>query len=166
MRDQKMRGHRSFERALECGAKKCKRRLRFFEDGACTCRKIFAREQQPCAPKSFQLLIALMRADKREILRDTVFLCTTPTFAVRIKIGWAALSAAAAAALSPAAMASSTFVTLVRIRLMRVRFTSVRRSVWRAAFFAEDVFAMVFGSFGSSVSVRTFQFGRAAKAPR
>lgn len=42
--------------------------------------------------------IALTREDRRDILRDAVFLCITPLVTPRINSGCAALSAAAAAA--------------------------------------------------------------------
>lgn len=37
--------------------------------------------------------IALMRAERREILRDAVFLCVTPLVTERMISGWAALKA-------------------------------------------------------------------------
>src|SRR3546814_5219719 len=53
--------------------------------------------------------IALTLLVRREYLRATVFLCSTPLATPRAISGWAACSAAAAAALSPAATADSTF---------------------------------------------------------
>src|SRR3546814_14540877 len=60
--------------------------------------------------------IALTLLVRREYLRATVFLCSTPLATPRAISGWAACSAAAAAALSPAATADSTFFTSVRLR--------------------------------------------------
>ena len=59
---------------------------------------------------------AFTRADRRDILRATVFLCNTPFVTPRISSGWAARSAAAAASLSPEAIASSTLRRKVRMR--------------------------------------------------
>ena len=50
-----------------------------------------------------------MRAERREILRATVFACRTPLDVPRIISGWAALRATAAAALLPDTMAVSTY---------------------------------------------------------
>src|SRR3546814_8396209 len=52
--------------------------------------------------------IALTLLVRREYLRATVFLCSTPLATPRAISGWAACSAAADAALSPAATADST----------------------------------------------------------
>src|SRR5215470_19340096 len=83
-----------------------------------------------------------MRFDSRESLRATAFLWTTLWEAPRISAGCAALNAACASLLLPEAIASSTFFISVRMRETRARLTAVRRAVWRAAFCAEEVFAM------------------------
>ena len=59
------------------------------------------------------------RRVRRDILRATVFLWSTPRATPRAISGWAALSAAAAASLSPASQADSTFLMKLRMRLMR-----------------------------------------------
>jgi hypothetical protein len=79
-----------------------------------------------------QLASALMRADRRESLRATMFLCTTFCPTPRISTGCAALNASAAACLFPLAIAVSTFFRYVLIRDSRARLTTARRSAWRA----------------------------------
>ena len=86
--------------------------------------------------------MAPMRLASRETLREAVLRWVMPFCAVRTMMGSASLSAARAAALSPEAIASSTLRTELRMRLLRVLFRAVRRTVCRAAFFADLVFAM------------------------
>ena len=83
-----------------------------------------------------------MRADKREIFRDAVFLWMMPFEAERMISGCASRSATLAASLSPEAIASSTLRTYDLTRLRRALLMRVRRSAWRAAFFADFVFAI------------------------
>src|SRR5690606_17143730 len=85
----------------------------------------------------------LTRADRRETLRLAVFLCSTPFCALRASSGAALFSASAAAVLSPEAIASSTLRTAERARVVRALLICVRFSVWRAAFFAELVLAIL-----------------------
>src|SRR5579871_6573141 len=83
-----------------------------------------------------------MRAESREIFLATVFRCSTPLPTPLCKSGCASWNAARAALLSPLAIAASTFLTELRIRETRARLTALRRSVWRARFFADLMFAM------------------------
>src|ERR1700692_1140239 len=85
---------------------------------------------------------ALIRADRREILRAIVLACTTPLVAARCISGCALRRASAATDLSPPAIAISTFLMKVRIRDLRAWLRSVRRSVWRMRLRAEAVLAM------------------------
>jgi hypothetical protein len=87
--------------------------------------------------------MALTRLASRETLREALLRCASPFCAVRTKTGSASFSAAAAASLSPEAIASSTYRAQLRMRLRRPLLASVRRMVWRAAFFADLVLAMV-----------------------
>src|SRR3546814_12240366 len=68
--------------------------------------------------------IALTLLVRREYLRATVFLCSTPLATPRAISGWAACSAAAAAALSPAAAADSPSSTRVWMRDAGFLFTN------------------------------------------
>src|SRR5579872_3963117 len=85
---------------------------------------------------------AFTRLVRREIFRETAFLCTIPFWAARASFGSASCSAAAAAPASFAASASSTLRTKVRMSLRRDLLTAVRRSILRTAFFAELVLAI------------------------
>src|SRR5690606_7236240 len=84
-----------------------------------------------------QALMAFTRCARRETLREAVLRWTMPLVAARCSSGWAARSAASAAALSPEAIASSTLRMKVRTRERRALLIAVRRSILRAAFFAE-----------------------------
>ena len=84
-----------------------------------------------------------IRLESRETFRDATFLCITPFWALRINSGCAAFNAAAAAALSPEAIASSTLRTEVLVRLRRALLTAVWRAIFRIAFLAERVLAIV-----------------------
>ena len=64
--------------------------------------------QGPVGPVDQLADSAFTRAARREILRDAVFLCTTPLVTPRISSGCAVFSASAAASALPEAMASST----------------------------------------------------------
>src|SRR6266566_389932 len=75
---------------------------------------------------------ALMRAARRDSLRATVFLCSTPLVVARCNSGWATRKADCASSLSPVAIAVSTFLTKVRTRLSRERLIAVRFSVCRS----------------------------------
>jgi hypothetical protein len=88
--------------------------------------------------------IALIRRDRREILRDAAFLFTTPRVTPRINSGCADLSAAFAASLSPVSIAVSTLLIKVRMRLRRLMLVAVLRSSRRTRFFADDVLAIGF----------------------
>jgi len=79
----------------------------------------------------------VIAVDKRDSLRDMVFLWNTPVCAPRIISGSAAWIAVTAAALSPEAIAASTFLMKVRMRDRRATFTSVRDAVWRIRFLAD-----------------------------
>jgi hypothetical protein len=81
--------------------------------------------------------------ESRETLRLAAFLCTTPYCAERMSAGSAACKAANALFWSPEAIASSTLRTIVRMRERRALLISVRRAILRAAFFAEEVLAIV-----------------------
>jgi hypothetical protein len=94
---------------------------------------------------------ALIRAESRESLRETVLLCVTPLLAARCISGCAARNASPAARLSPLAIAASTFLTKVRMRDLRAWLRSVRRSVCRWRLRAEAVLAMGIRSFGFRV---------------
>ena len=111
--------------------------------------------------------MARTRLARRETLREAVLRWTIPFCAVRTMTGSASLKAARAAFLSPEAMASSTLRVELRMRLRRALFASVRRTVWRAAFFADLVLAMAksFGPVFASVArrdKREFEGGVAA----
>ena len=86
--------------------------------------------------------MAPMRLARRETLRDADLRWTMPFWAVRAMIGSASFKAARAASLLPEAIASSTLRTEPRMRLRLVLLAAVRRTVWRAAFFADFVLAM------------------------
>src|SRR5208282_4351481 len=86
---------------------------------------------------------AFTRAVRRETLRDAVFLWITPRCAARITTGATVCKTSAATFASPAAIASSTLRTKVRSRLRRARFTAVRRAIFRTAFLAELVLAIL-----------------------
>jgi hypothetical protein len=62
--------------------------------------------------------------------------------------GSAAAIAAAAALRSPAEIASSTLRKVVRMRERRLLLIAVRRAIWRAAFLADFVLAMLVAAFG------------------
>lgn len=83
-----------------------------------------------------------MRLASRDTFRLAWLECTTPFCPACMITGCAARNAVAAEAWSPDAIASSTFLISDRMRVRRALLTSVRRSVWRAAFFADDVLAM------------------------
>src|SRR5208283_3284539 len=85
---------------------------------------------------------ALMRADSRDSLRDTVLACTTPLLAARCISGCAWRSASCAAALSPPAIVVSTFLMKVRMRDLRAWLRRVRVLFWRMRLRAEAVLAM------------------------
>ena len=85
---------------------------------------------------------ALMRADRRDSLRATVFAWVTPLPAARCISGCAARSASVAPALSPPASAASTFLTKVRMRDLRAAFCTVRRLVCRMRLRADAVLAI------------------------
>jgi len=72
--------------------------------------KLSTGQTEAVAPTSFT------RADRRDILRATVFLCSTPLVMPRASSGCAARSAATAASPLPDAIASSTLRRKVRIR--------------------------------------------------
>src|SRR5882757_8806774 len=84
-------------------------------------RKPFRGVCRETARSSSEAQRALMRPDRRDSLRATVFFCSTPLVMPRCISGCAALNASAAAALSPASIAVSTFLTKVRMRLTRLR---------------------------------------------
>src|SRR5690606_22692531 len=63
--------------------------------------------------------------------------------AARISSGCASAKAACATSLLPDASASSTLRRKVRTRERRFLLTAVRRAIFRVAFLAEDVLAMV-----------------------
>src|SRR5690348_6364116 len=71
---------------------------------------------------------ALMRAESRDSLRATRFLCTTFCPTPRIRTGCAALNASCADFLLPLAIAVSTFFRYVLMRDSRAVFTALRRS--------------------------------------
>jgi hypothetical protein len=72
---------------------------------------------------------ALMRAARRDSLRETVFLWSTPFVMARCSSGCARRKADCAACLSPLEIAVSTFLTKVRTRLVRARLIAVRLAV-------------------------------------
>ena len=80
---------------------------------------------------------ALMRAARRDNLRDTVFLWRTPLVIARCSSGCAKRRAEVAVSLSPVAIAASTFLTKVRTRLTRARLMAVRLAVCRIRFSAD-----------------------------
>src|SRR5690554_212691 len=106
-----------------------------------------------------QALSALMRFDRRDILRATVFLCSTPLLTPRSSSGWAACSAVFAAPASPEAMASSTRRRKVRMRERRALLISNRRSFWRARFWDWGVLAM-------GLSIFRVNYDSVAQKPR
>ena len=81
-------------------------------------------------------------ADKRDILREAVFLCSTPFDTPRISSGCASFNAVCAAPLSPEAMAVSTRFKKVRMRLIRLLLISARFALRRIRFFADLWFAI------------------------
>ena len=85
---------------------------------------------------------ALIREDKRDNFRETVFFWNTPLVTARCSSGWALLKAASAAPLFPDAIASSTLRRKVLTRERRALFTAVRRAILRTIFLAEDVLAI------------------------
>jgi hypothetical protein len=85
---------------------------------------------------------AAIRCASRDTFRRAALRCTIFFCAARTITGSASAMAASATDRSPAAIASSTFRTTLRKRVRRVRLIAVRRSVWRAAFFADFVLAM------------------------
>jgi len=96
----------------------------------------------PLKDRSAYAVRALTRADRREILRDTVFLCKTPRETPRCISGCAWRSASRALSTSPAAIAVSTFFTNVRIRPIRAPLIIARLAL-RIIRFLEDLwFAM------------------------
>src|SRR4029077_18094204 len=87
--------------------------------------------------------MAPTRFARRETLRDAVLRWSIPFCAVRTMIGSASFKAARAASFLPEAIASSTLRTELRMRLRRVLLAVVRRDVWRTAFFADFVLALM-----------------------
>ena len=85
-----------------------------------------------------QAASAFTRALSREILRDAVFLWSTPRVTPRCNSGWAARKAARAESTSPEAIAISTFFTKVRIRLMRAPLITARLAL-RIIRFLDDL---------------------------
>jgi hypothetical protein len=85
---------------------------------------------------------ALMRAESRDSLRDTVLVWVTPFVAARCISGRASRSASPAASLLPLAIAASTFLMKVRIRDLRAALRAVRVFVCRMRLRAEAVLAM------------------------
>ena len=101
---------------------------------------------------------AFTRADKREILRDTVFLCKTPRETPRCISGCARRRASRALAASPAAIAISTFFTNVRMRRIRAPLI-IARFALRIILFLEDLWlAIAFTRSFSSVYSRVERF--------
>ena len=85
---------------------------------------------------------ALMRDERRDNLRETVFFGNTPLVTARCSSGCALLNAASAAPLFPDEIASSTLRRKVLTRERRALFTAVRRAILRTIFLAEDVLAI------------------------
>src|SRR5437764_9969939 len=90
-----------------------------------------------CRSRSNDAQSALMRAERRDSLRATVFRCITPFVVARCNSGSARRNADCAAFLSPVSIALSTFLTKVRTRLNRERLVAVRFSVCRRRFSAD-----------------------------
>lgn len=111
--------------------------------GLICCKTVTGRKTQPDCRIPDQADMALTRFARRETLRLAVFLCIMPFWAVRTRSGCAAFNAASALARSPEAIASSTERTSVLTRERRALLTSVRVIIWRAAFLADDVLAIV-----------------------
>ena len=80
--------------------------------------------------------------ESRDTFRRAELRCTMPFCAARIKAGSASTMAAVARLRSPAAIASSTLRIAERMRERRDLLMTVRRAAWRAAFFADFVFAI------------------------
>ena len=80
--------------------------------------------------------------ESRETFRRAELRWTMPFCAARIKAGSASAIAAVARLRSPAAIASSTLRIAERMRERRDLLITVRRAAWRAAFFADFVFAI------------------------
>ncbi len=99
--------------------------------------------------------IAFTLLVRRENLRATVFLWSTPLATPRAISGCAAFSAVAAASLSPAATAVSTFFTSVRMRETRFLFTRVRAVLRRMRFFACGVLAINSSSLSNGLHGRS-----------
>jgi hypothetical protein len=89
------------------------------------------------------LASAAIRCAKRDTLRCAALRCTTFFCAARMMTGSASAMAVRARARSPAVIASSTLRTAPRSRERRALLTTVRRTLWRAAFFADFVLAMI-----------------------
>src|SRR6185437_1046048 len=68
---------------------------------------------------------------------------TVPFWPARMMAGSASAMAACAAVRLPVAMASSTLRTALRRRERRALLITVRRAIWRAAFLADFVLAML-----------------------
>ena len=98
----------------------CCLRKRATASGAAFCRASTMR---------FTRQSALIRAARRDSLRETVFLWRTPLVLARCSSGCASWNAVRAASLSPVAIAVSTFLTNVRTRLVRARLIAVRLAV-------------------------------------
>jgi len=84
-----------------------------------------------------------MRCVSRDTLRRAALRCTTFFCAARMMTGSASAIAASARDRSPAPIASSTLRTALRIRDRRALLIAVRRTLWRAAFLADFVLAMI-----------------------
>jgi hypothetical protein len=84
-----------------------------------------------------------IRCASRETLRRAALRCTTFFCAARMMAGSAWAMAARAAGRSPAVIASSTLRTTPRKRERRDLLIAVRRVIWRAAFLADLVLAMI-----------------------
>ena len=87
---------------------------------------------------------AFTRAERREILRETVFLCKMPFETPRCISGCAWRRASRALSESPAAIAVSTFFTNVRIRPMRALLIDARLALRMIRFLEDLWFAIAF----------------------
>ena len=86
---------------------------------------------------------ALMRAERRESLRETELAFSTPLPAARCSSGCMSRNAVWAASLFPAATASSTLRMKLCTRDLRALLRAVRFSVWRMRFWADAILAMI-----------------------